>query len=157
MAVLCFQAVFLVVHFYMFSFWFAGTSGAVSVRQQDQNNDIQQPLQVDKYQPNWASLESRPMPAWYDEAKIGIFIHWGVFSVPSFVGVGTKGLSEWFWYYLKDNQMNHHHPQAFETSREFMKEHYKPGFQYQDFVRDFTAEFYDPEHWADVFAASGAR
>ena len=43
-----------------------------------------------QYQPNWDSLDTRPLPAWYDEAKIGIFIHWGVFSVPSFK-------SEWFW------------------------------------------------------------
>ena len=42
------------------------------------------------YEPTWESLDSRPLPAWYDEAKFGIFIHWGVFSVPSF---GT----EWFW------------------------------------------------------------
>lgn len=33
-----------------------------------------------RYEPNWDSLDSRPLPSWYDEAKIGIFIHWGVFS-----------------------------------------------------------------------------
>ena len=49
---------------------------------------------VHTYQPTWDSLDSRPLPAWYDEAKFGIFIHWGVFSVPSFV-------SEWFWWYWK--------------------------------------------------------
>lgn len=42
------------------------------------------------YDPNWESLDARPLPSWYDEAKIGIFIHWGVFSVPA---VRT----EWFW------------------------------------------------------------
>jgi alpha-L-fucosidase len=42
------------------------------------------------YTPTWNSLDSRPLPQWYDEAKFGIFIHWGVFSVPSFG-------SEWFW------------------------------------------------------------
>jgi len=45
---------------------------------------------VTRYTPTWDSLDSRPLPQWYDEAKIGIFIHWGVFSVPSFG-------SEWFW------------------------------------------------------------
>lgn len=45
---------------------------------------------ITKYTPTWDSLDSRPLPQWYDEAKIGIFIHWGVFSVPSFG-------SEWFW------------------------------------------------------------
>ena len=43
-----------------------------------------------RYTPDWESLDSRPLPSWYDEAKFGIFIHWGVFSVPSFG-------SEWFW------------------------------------------------------------
>lgn len=42
-----------------------------------------------KYTPDWPSLDSRPLPKWYDEAKIGIFIHWGVFSVPA--------MGEWFW------------------------------------------------------------
>jgi hypothetical protein len=45
---------------------------------------------VTHYTPTWDSLDTRPLPQWYDEAKIGIFIHWGVFSVPSFG-------SEWFW------------------------------------------------------------
>lgn len=45
---------------------------------------------VNHYTPEWESLDKRPLPAWYDEAKFGIFIHWGVFSVPSFG-------SEWFW------------------------------------------------------------
>ena len=37
-----------------------------------------------KYEPNWDSLDTHPLPEWYDNAKVGIFIHWGVFSVPSF-------------------------------------------------------------------------
>lgn len=43
-----------------------------------------------KYEPTWESLDARPLPSWFDEAKFGIFIHWGVFSVPSYG-------SEWFW------------------------------------------------------------
>lgn len=46
-----------------------------------------------KYEANWESIDSRPLPEWYDQAKFGIFIHWGVFSVPSFG-------SEWFWWGL---------------------------------------------------------
>ena len=34
------------------------------------------------YQPNWPDLDSRPLPSWYDEAKIGIFMHFGPYSVP---------------------------------------------------------------------------
>jgi hypothetical protein len=36
-----------------------------------------------QYTPDWASIDSRPLPAWYDESKVGIFINWGVYSVPS--------------------------------------------------------------------------
>ena len=45
---------------------------------------------VADYEANWDSLDSRPLPDWYDKAKIGIFLHWGVYSVPS---LGN----EWFW------------------------------------------------------------
>ncbi len=43
-----------------------------------------------RYDPTWESLDSRPLPTWYDEVKIGIFVSWGIFSVPSFG-------NEWFW------------------------------------------------------------
>ncbi|XP_076075542.1 alpha-L-fucosidase-like [Mytilus galloprovincialis] len=95
-----------------------------------------------RYEPDWKSLDSRPLPSWYDEAKIGIFIHWGVFSVPSFG-------SEWFWY-------------RWETSKEagivdFMNKNYRPGFTYADFAPKFTTEFYNADEWANIFKASGAR
>ncbi|XP_005102602.1 plasma alpha-L-fucosidase [Aplysia californica] len=94
-----------------------------------------------KYEPNWKSLDSRPLPAWYDEGKVGIFIHWGVFSVPGF---GT----EWFWYYWKGYK-----DPAFVK---FMKDNYKPDFTYADFAPMFHAEFYSPGQWADIFKAAGA-
>ena len=47
------------------------------------------------YEANWTSLDSRPLPSWYDESKFGIFIVWGVYSVPGFE-------SELFWDYWKD-------------------------------------------------------
>lgn len=46
-----------------------------------------------KYDPTWESLDTRPLPQWYDDAKIGIFVHWGVYSVPS--------MGEWFWLQWK--------------------------------------------------------
>lgn len=58
-----------------------------------QTNDVEKATIGDtKYLPNWDSLDKRPLPEWYDRAKVGIFLHWGVFSVPSFY-------SEWFWRY----------------------------------------------------------
>ncbi|CAF1294954.1 unnamed protein product [Didymodactylos carnosus] len=96
-----------------------------------------------KYTPDWNSLDTRPLPEWYDNAKVGIFIHWGTFSVPAFG-------SEWFWYSWKGSNPN---PQVVE----FMNKNYPPDFTYADFAEQFHAEFYDPNEWADIFQASGAK
>lgn len=100
-------------------------------------------INAKEYQPTWESLDSRPLPSWYDEAKIGIFLHWGVFSVPSF-------RSEWFWKDWKTAPPN-------APIRQFMKNNYKPDFTYADFASQFTAEFYDPDEWADLFKKAGAK
>ncbi|XP_071815084.1 alpha-L-fucosidase-like isoform X2 [Apostichopus japonicus] len=93
------------------------------------------------YQPNWESIDSRPIPGWYDEAKFGIFMHWGVYSVPAFK-------NEWFWYKWKTGNPDYVN---------FMKENYPPHFQYPDFAPKFTAEMFDANHFADVLQASGAQ
>ena len=95
-----------------------------------------------KYEANWKSLDSRPLPSWYDEAKFGIFMHWGVYSVPSFN-------SEWFWWRWKGKN----DPKCVE----FMKNNYRQGFSYADFAPMFRAEFFDPDLWADLLERSGAR
>ena len=64
------------------------------------------------------------MLQWYDEAKVGIFIHLGVYSVPSFHSV-------WLWYGIYDP--NSRDPIAVS----FMKKNYRPGFTYQEFATDF--------------------
>ncbi|KAG8013150.1 Plasma alpha-L-fucosidase [Nibea albiflora] len=95
-----------------------------------------------KYEPNWDSIDSRPLPEWFDQAKFGIFIHWGVFSVPSFG-------SEWFWWYWQHQKL--------KPYVDFMQRNYPPGFKYTDFAPMFTAEFFDAKEWTDIFAASGAK
>ena len=54
---------------------------------------------VSAWDATWDSLDSRPLPKWYDESKFGIFIHWGVFSVPSWGQADSSGdaSAEWFW------------------------------------------------------------
>ena len=96
-----------------------------------------------KYQPNWSSIDSRPLPPWYDEAKLGIFIHWGVFSVPSAM------IGEWFWWFWKGLP----NPKVVQ----FMLQNYRPDFTYGDFAKDFTAEFFNAHQWATLFEASGAK
>ncbi|RXG56742.1 Plasma alpha-L-fucosidase [Armadillidium vulgare] len=95
-----------------------------------------------QYTPDWESLDSRPLPEWYDQAKIGIFLHWGIYSVPSFG-------SEWFWKYWRGDQSDRY--------VEFMNDNYRPGFTYQDFGPQFTAEFFHPHQWAKLFEDAGAR
>ncbi len=46
---------------------------------------------------------------------------------------------------------------AHDSTIKFMKENYPPNWQYSDFAPQFTAEFYDPEHWARLFEKSGAK
>ena len=56
-----------------------------------------------RYESNWESIDSRPIPSWFTDAKFGIFIHWGVYAVPAFAPVGKdiptySKYSEWYWY-----------------------------------------------------------
>jgi len=95
-----------------------------------------------QYQPNWDSVDSRPLPQWFDEAKVGIFLHWGVFSVPSFK-------SEWFWWSWKGSKD--------QDTVEFMEKNYPPDFTYADFAPQFKAEFFNPDQWVDIFKAAGAK
>lgn len=97
-----------------------------------------------RYTADWTSLDARPLPSWYDEAKFGIFVHWGVFSVPGFG-------SEWFWWHWQGQQP----PDPKCVS--YMTKNYPPGFSYPEFAPYFHAEFFNPEDWADIFQASGAK
>ncbi len=98
------------------------------------------------YEPSWESLDSRPCPAWFDEAKFGIFIHWGVYSVPAW---GPKGkYSEWYWHDMQNKN---------GPTWKFHGQTYGENFRYQDFAPMFKAEMFDPDQWADIFARSGAR
>jgi len=103
-------------------------------------------LQTQKYQPNWESLDTRKVPEWFVDAKLGIFIHWGVYSVPAW---GPKGsYSEWYWSYLRD------------TTSATYKHHvklYGKDFKYQDFAPMFKAELFDADKWAELFVKSGAK
>ena len=97
------------------------------------------------YEADWDSLDKRPDPKWYDDAKFGIFIHWGVYSVPSWAPKGQY--AEWYGYFMhKDSQ-----------TAEFHNKNYGKDFRYEQFASDFTAELFDAEQWADIFKKSGAR
>jgi alpha-L-fucosidase len=95
------------------------------------------------FAPTWASLEKFQAPEWYLDGKFGIFIHWGVYSVPAF---GNE------WYprnmYKQDEATFAHHVKTWGPQKEF---------GYKDFIPMFKAERFDAKRWAALFKAAGAR
>ncbi len=106
------------------------------------------------YQPNWPSIDSRPIPTWFTDAKFGIFIHWGLYSVPSWApteGSISNKYAEWYWW----RQNSEGKPS--QPFIDFQNKTYGERSKYQDFVKDFNAEMFNPNQWAEVFKQSGAK
>lgn len=98
-----------------------------------------------QYQPNWESLDKRPVPQWWLNAKFGIFIHWGVYSVPAYSKKGDY--AEWYQNGLRNG----------DSARiKFQKENYG-NRTYYDLVNDFHAELFNPDEWAKLIEGSGAK
>ncbi len=97
----------------------------------------------DRYQANWESLKKYQTPEWFRDAKFGIFIHWGVYSVPAFG-------SEWYprQMYQKDSKEFKHHIETYGP---------QDKFGYKDFIPLFKAEKFDPAKWVDLFKKAGAK
>ncbi len=104
---------------------------------------IDEVIQNGPFEDNWESLQKYEVPRWYRDAKFGIFIHWGVFSVPAF---GNE------WYprnmYRKGKPEYEHHIKTYGAQKEF---------GYQDLIPLFKAEKFDAEKWMDLFKKAGAR
>lgn len=96
------------------------------------------------FEPDWTSIkEHYSVPGWYEDAKFGIFIHWGVYAVPAFG-------SEWYArdMYQEGSKEFEHHVATYGPQSEF---------GYKDFIPGLTAENYDPAAWARLFKEAGAR
>ena len=105
--------------------------------------DINQVIGQGPFAASWDSLESFQAPRWYQDGKFGIFIHWGLYSVPAF---GNE------WYprnmYAPGSREFEHHVRTYGP---------QDRFGYKDFIPLFRAEHFDPEAWADLFRDAGAR
>ncbi len=107
---------------------------------------LTQRLDSQNFTPDWASLDSRPTPAWWLDAKFGIFIHWGVYAVPGWCSKGNY--AEWY----QNGLMNG------DTARQaFHRAKFGADFSYYQFADQFKAELYDPNEWAQLFEKSGAK
>jgi len=106
-------------------------------------NGVDRIGQQGPFRPDWESLQKYEIPEWYKDAKFGIFIHWGVYSVPAFG-------SEWYPrnMYTKDSAVYKHHIATYGS---------QDKFGYKDFIPMFKAEHFDPAAWARLFRQAGAK
>jgi alpha-L-fucosidase len=104
---------------------------------------VERQAQEGPYRPDWHSLQKYHIPEWYKDAKFGIFIHWGVYSVPAFG-------SEWYPrnMYRKGSEEYDHHLAFYGPLSKF---------GYKDFIPLFKAEKFAPQQWASLFREAGAK
>jgi len=104
---------------------------------------IEQVIANGPFSDTWESLSNYRVPQWYMNKKFGIFIHWGVYSVPAY---GNE------WYsrnmYIQGSKEYEHHIVAYGKHTEF---------GYKDFIPMFKAEQWNPETWAELFQRAGAK
>jgi alpha-L-fucosidase len=106
-------------------------------------NEIDQADHQGPFRPDWESLQTYEAPAWYRDAKFGIFIHWGAYSVPAFG-------SEWYprLMYVNGSPEYKHHLEKYGS---------QDKFGYKDLIPMFKAEHFDPAAWAELFKKAGAK
>ncbi|KAF5580835.1 alpha-L-fucosidase [Fusarium subglutinans] len=90
-------------------------------------------------------------PQWWDDAKFGIFIHWGLYSAPAWGGATpNENYAEWYWYRSHQSDFN---PSYYN----YHKETYGEDFNYDQFISNFTDAGWDPQQWVNLFANAGAK
>jgi len=94
------------------------------------------------FKPEWASLMDAQVPGWFKKQKLGIFIHWGIYSVPA-------NSNEWYSrnMYIEGMPAYEHHVKTYGKQKDF---------GYKDFIPMFKAEKFDPEEWLTLFEDAGA-
>jgi len=116
-----------------------------------------------RYQPTLESLNQHPLPEWYADAKLGIFIHWGLYSVPGWAPlvhpthdftsqdyIRNNPYAEW---YLNTMRLDGSPTQAYH------RENYGADFDYYNFASVFDKDIqkWNPDSWAKVFHDTGAK
>jgi len=120
------------------------------------------------YQPTTESLRKHKAPQWFEDAKFGIFIHWGPYAVPAF--------HEWYVEFIspkaqfgfmyggppytatRDNLPEELFRAGIrEEAYRYHLQNWGPNFAYDDFIPMFKAEKFDPDAWARLFQEAGAR
>ncbi|MDO5977373.1 alpha-L-fucosidase [Flavivirga spongiicola] len=107
------------------------------------------------YQPTWESIDSRPVAQWFGDAKFGIFIHWGPYSVPAWSPKGTY--SEWYQRWMQGRNLFGNGDFKGDEVTRYHEKTYGPHFSYYEFGDMFKADLFEPDDWADLFEESGAK
>lgn len=139
----------------------AATSAAIPVPQEIQAAPAAGgTTDMDSAEQKFTSLDKRPNPAWFDDDKIGIFIHWSVFSVPAIAWVypdkpyGYGGHSCWYGMYID------HIAELEPTEQAKLEAFHRKTYgdvPFKALAPLFKAEAFDPDQWARLFKRSGAR
>jgi alpha-L-fucosidase len=116
-------------------------------------------LPAQQYDATWESIDRRPTPGWFTDAKFGIFIHWGTYSVPAYAPVipGKLAYAEWYWNALTNGRKPGAHDPVQTGTWDYHRKVYGADYPYENFAAQFKAELFDPDHWADIFQRSGAK
>lgn len=111
--------------------------------QKDYLKKIEQVIKEGIYKDTWESLSNYRVPHWYADSKFGIFIHWGIYSVPAFA-------NEWYSrnMYIEGSREFNHHVATYGPHKEF---------GYKDFIPMFQAENFDAKEWVTLFKDAGAQ
>ncbi len=116
-----------------------------------------------QYEATLASLNRHPLPAWYADAKLGIFIHWGLYSVPGWAPVKHHGHDFDSTDYIANDPYAEWYYNAMRIpgspTQKYHEEHFGSLYNYYDFAKEFDRESakWRPETWAQVFKDAGAR
>ena len=104
---------------------------------------IDEVIAAGPYKATWPSLTTHQTPQWYRRAKLGIFIHWGIYSVPAF---GNE------WY-----SRNMYNPTVREFAHHQKTYGHQKDFGYKDFIPMFKGEKFDAMQWVSLFKQAGAK
>ncbi|MBP5310531.1 MAG: alpha-L-fucosidase [Lachnospiraceae bacterium] len=106
-------------------------------------HQIEAVIEKGPYKDDWDILSAYRVPEWYEKLRFGIFIHYGVFSVPAFA-------NEWYPRLMYDP--------AFDAYEHHLKTYGKhTEFGYKDFIPMLKAQNFDADRWIRIFKDAGAQ
>lgn len=109
--------------------------------------------QAQTYEPTWESVDRRETPQWWQDAKFGVFIFWGVYSVPAYAPTDSENV------YVKyaEHYMSRLYLKKTPAFVEHHNRYYGEDYTYENFANQFDAKFFNADEWADLFERAGAK